>query len=74
MVKEIIFKVDGMNCQHCVMSVQSALLSVKEVKKAKVDLKKAEAVIKLKTEVEVSILINAIKDAGFTATEKNKRI
>ena len=39
-------KIDGMTCDHCVMHVTNALESVEGVEKAKVSLKKKEALVK----------------------------
>ena len=38
-------KIDGMSCQHCVKTVTDALTELSGVRRAKVNLRKAEAVV-----------------------------
>jgi copper ion binding protein len=58
-------KVEGMSCQHCVNAVQEALEGIPGVQKAKVNLKKASAVVKHDETVVADALVGAIKEAGF---------
>jgi copper ion binding protein len=62
-------KVDGMSCNHCVMSVTKALEEVEGVKKAKVDLKKGTAQVKGEEGISNDTLISAVKEAGFEAAQ-----
>ncbi|MBP5236494.1 MAG: heavy-metal-associated domain-containing protein [Clostridia bacterium] len=60
--------VDGMMCEHCQSSVEKALSSVPGVKKVKVDLKSKKATVESKEEISDTILIEAVKAAGFEAS------
>jgi len=63
-----VFDVEGMNCEHCVMSVNGALKGLKGVRVVKVDLmnKKAEVTFD-PDEVDEKKMIKAIVKAGFKA-------
>ncbi|GEM02538.1 copper chaperone [Halolactibacillus halophilus] len=66
-----IFKVDGMNCMHCVGKVESVLTDQTGVEKVKVNLKKGEAKVKYdESAVTTDQLIENIKTVGYTATAK----
>ncbi|MHA1400219.1 MAG: heavy-metal-associated domain-containing protein [Candidatus Heimdallarchaeaceae archaeon] len=65
---EILLKVEGMTCQHCVMTVTKALQSIDGVVKANVDLKEGLAMVKYdpsKTNTEA--MINVVVDNGYSA-------
>jgi len=57
--------IEGMSCEHCVKSVTTALQAVEGVKKAKVNLKKASAVVEHSDSVTIDALKKAVEDAGF---------
>ncbi|MDR3314984.1 MAG: copper ion binding protein [Coriobacteriales bacterium] len=59
--------VTGMSCQHCVKAVTEALEQLPGVKKAKVSLDKAEAVVKHDASVTADAMKKAVEEAGFTA-------
>lgn len=60
--------VKGMSCNHCKMSVEKALMGLKGVKKATVDLEKANATVMYNPkEVNIDDMKTAIKDAGYEA-------
>lgn len=61
-------KISGMTCGHCVNHVKDALEGVKGVKKAKVDLDSASAVIDHKDEVPLDMLVSAVSEAGYEVT------
>ena len=61
--------IEGMTCNHCVMSVTKALENIPDVKSAKVTLEDKKAVLKLKNELSDTILTGAIEDAGYKVTE-----
>ena len=65
---EVVLKVDGMTCGHCVQHVTSALKGLKGVKKVNVSLEKGSATVVLDqggaTREE---LIKAVEEAGYKA-------
>ena len=58
-------KIEGMMCQHCVAHVTKALQAVEGVDSVEVNLKKKTATVTLAKEVEASVFISAIKEAGY---------
>ncbi len=67
---QIVLKVEGMMCAHCVKHVKDALEAVGGVAGADVDLKKKRATVTLSEEVETDVLIAAVKEAGYEAEVK----
>ncbi len=61
-------KVVGMKCPHCKMKIESALKTVDGVKKVNADVGAKIVKVVLKTDVDASVLLNAIEKAGFDAT------
>ena len=57
--------VDGMMCMHCVGHVKTALEKVDGVKSAEVSLENKTAVVELAKEVEDSVLLAAVTEAGY---------
>ena len=63
--------VEGMTCEHCEMKVRTALSNVEGVKKVvKVDHNDSVAVVSTKSGSDVSTdaLVQAVSDAGYTAS------
>ena len=61
-------KIDGMSCQHCVKTVTDALTALEGVKRAKVNLRKGEAVVHFnEQDITLIALRDAITEAGFEA-------
>ena len=64
---EIVLKIKGMSCQHCVVSISKALKDLKGVKDVKVSLEKGSAEVNyddtLLTKTQMS---EAVADAGYT--------
>lgn len=59
-------KIDGMSCQHCVKTVTAALTEVAGVQRAKVNLRKGEAVVRFdETRTATNVLKTAVTEAGF---------
>ncbi len=56
-----------MTCKNCVTKVEQALMSVKGVASATVDLEKKAATVNAEEGVKAEDLVKAIKDAGFEA-------
>lgn len=67
LMKKII-NVKGMMCEHCVARVEKALTNLEGVDNVKVNLKKANAIIKSKEEINNDVIIKAITDAGYEVT------
>ena len=60
--------IDGMMCMHCVGHVEKALSAVDGVEKADVSLENKCAVVTLNKDVSDSVLVEAVKEAGYAAT------
>jgi len=60
-------KVLGMTCPHCSKAVETALMAVDGVKKAKVALSDGIVTVTLKNKVDIAILAAAIDGAGYRA-------
>lgn len=60
-----IFKVKGMSCQHCVMSVTKALNQLEGIKNVQVDLAKGEVRFDNMKEVASDRIEKAIQEAGY---------
>ena len=58
-------KVDGMHCNHCKMRVEKALKKLEGVTSAVVDLEAKTAEIESTSEIDDSVIVNAIDDIGF---------
>lgn len=59
-------KIGGMSCQHCVKTVTDALVELPGVRRAKVNLRKGEAVVHFDdARVNTANLREAITVAGF---------
>ncbi|MGI6529865.1 MAG: heavy-metal-associated domain-containing protein [Clostridia bacterium] len=59
-----VIQIEGMTCNHCKSHVEKALNSLDGVS-AKVNLKKKNAVVDLKSDVDDYILAKAVSDAGY---------
>ena len=61
-------KIKGMSCQHCVKTVKDALTALEGVQRAKVNLRKGEAVVRFnELYINPVNLRDAITQAGFEA-------
>ena len=59
-------KIGGMSCQHCVKTVTDALRELSGVRRAKVNLRKAEAVVHFDAScITTANLTEAITAVGF---------
>ena len=59
-------KIGGMSCQHCVKTVKDALTALEGVQRAKVNLRKGEAIVRFnELHVTPATLTDAITQAGF---------
>ena len=62
-MSEIIYKIDGMDCNHCKMAVENAIKGVSGVTKVDVSLEKGEA--KVVGAHESTSITKAVGEAGF---------
>lgn len=60
-----IITIIGMQCNHCKMSVEEALLQLEGITKVEVDLDKKIATIEINQEVSNEKIIEAIEEIGF---------
>jgi len=58
-------KIKGMSCNHCVMAVTKALEKIDDVKNVKVDLAKAEATFDEVKPVDMEVVKERIRKAGY---------
>lgn len=58
-------KIKGMSCNHCVMAVTRALEKIEGVKNVKVNLKNAEATFDEVKPVDMKIVKERIRKAGY---------
>jgi copper chaperone len=62
-------KIQGMSCQHCVMSVTKALGTIPGIKNLKVDLVKGEATFENTQNILMANIRKAVEDAGSKVIE-----
>jgi copper chaperone len=62
-------KVKGMSCQHCVMAVTKALNEIEGIKEVNVDLGKGEASFSETKPVDITVVKDKIKKAGYEAVD-----
>ncbi|MBI5966246.1 MAG: heavy-metal-associated domain-containing protein [Deltaproteobacteria bacterium] len=62
-------KIQGMTCQHCVMSVTKALGSIPGIKNLRVDLVKGEATFENAQNASRQSIRKAIEEAGYKVIE-----
>ncbi len=69
----VIIDVKGMSCSLCVTSVNQALRTTEGVIKAKTSLKTSQAEVVVPEDFPVSLLLDAIKQTGYTGTVADTR-
>ena len=69
---KVIVNVNGMNCNHCKMSVEKALNTIDGVVSAEVDLGAKNATVTLSKNVDDNALLNVVNEAGFEAVSVEK--
>ncbi len=60
-------RIEGMSCQHCVMAVTKALSAVAGIRNVKVDLARGEATYEEDKPVDIELLREAVRKAGYKA-------
>ena len=63
-----VLSINGMSCNHCVMAVKKALLSVEGIEEVDVNLAEGKATINA-DEVSDKVMKEAIEDAGYEVTD-----
>lgn len=58
-------KIKGMTCRHCVMAVTKALSGIDGVREVKVDLEKAVATFEEDKPVDMDVIRERVKKAGY---------
>jgi len=58
-------KIKGMSCNHCVVAVSKALNEIEGIKDVKVDLQKGEATFEEPIPLDMNIVRERIKKAGY---------
>lgn len=58
-------QIEGMQCNHCKMSVEKALNSIEGITKVEVNLENKNAVIEMEKEIEDSKIKEVIEEVGF---------
>lgn len=58
-------QIEGMHCEHCAKKIEMALKKIEKVSKVKVDVKRKEATVFLKTAVDHQCLIDAIESLDY---------
>lgn len=64
---DIVLKVGGMSCMHCVARVKKALEAVPGVTSADVSLEKGEATVRGACDIDTAV--KAVVDAGYDCTK-----
>lgn len=67
-MKDVVLKIDGMSCGHCVRAVENTLKGVTGVAVRQVQIGSAE--VRLDDPATVGTLIDALADAGYSAEER----
>ena len=63
-----VLSVEGMMCAHCKMHVEKALNAIDGVEEAVADLEKKQATVTLSKDVPDQVLVDAVTEAGYTAS------
>lgn len=69
MKKKMIIKINGMVCMHCAKTVTETLEKQENVLKVKVDLKKKEALVIYKDNLDIDLIKNIINNLDYEFVE-----
>jgi copper chaperone len=69
-MKQEILKIEGMNCEHCVMAVKKELSKLQNVKVKDVQIGTADIEFD-ESKVDKKALADAIEEAGYTLALEN---
>jgi copper chaperone CopZ len=70
-MSQTVLKIEGMTCDHCVHTVQKALLTVPGVEKAEVSLSQKKAIITHESSFDIPAALHAVEEEGYQATLQN---
>jgi copper chaperone len=62
-------KIQGMTCQHCVMSVTKALTTITGLTNVRINLVKGEAIFDNPQSISPEKIRKAVEDAGYKVAE-----
>ena len=68
-MKKVVLSIEGMMCKHCVKHVEDALKGVSGVNQVEVSLENKNAIVDCLENVEVSSLIEAVVQEGYSCKE-----
>lgn len=68
-MKKVVLSIEGMMCKHCVKHVEDALKGVSGVNQVEVSLENKNAIVDCLDNVEVSSLIEAVVQEGYSCKE-----
>ena len=68
-----IINIEGMQCNHCKMTVEKALNSIEGVTKVEVNLENKNAIIESEKEIDNNEIIKLIEEAGFEVKDIAKK-
>jgi len=64
--ENVIIKISGMSCNHCVQHIENALQQSRGINRARVDLSAEKAYIEYdSSEINEETLLQVIKDSGY---------
>lgn len=69
MKKKMIIKINKMACMHCAKTITKALEEQDNILKVKVDLKKKEALVIYKDNLDIDLIKNIINDLDYEFVE-----
>lgn len=69
-IRKVKFRIEGMTCEGCALSVRKAIEAVPSVRGVQVSYLEEEAIVGIKdtTPISVELISNAVEEAGFQAT------
>ncbi len=67
-----VIEIKGMHCEHCRTTAENALNAIPGVK-AKVDLKKSQAVVSVTGDIPDEAFIKALKEFGYEAVSVTQK-
>ena len=68
-MKKVVLSIEGMMCKHCVKHVEDALKGISGVNQVEVSLENKNAIVDCLENVEVSSLIEAVVQEGYSCKE-----
>jgi copper chaperone len=63
-----VLKIEGMTCDHCVRTIQAALLKVRDIRNAEVSLAEKKAVVTSGSALDLPEIFRAVAEEGYKAS------